>query len=111
MVEQPAYTRYQRQISVRSRFESWWGYHTTQYGKEVLKVNYPIKLNSLDALHRLNDIANKKTFEMKLEFGDCVVDAKSLLGLYLVLGKPALLVVPDDIELEYLKKLIAAVFV
>ena len=74
-------------------------------------MEYPIKLESLEALRKLNATASKMQYSIYVQTETGVIDAKSMLGLWFALSKPAKLIVPKDIEPNDLEVLLAAVLV
>lgn len=68
---------------------------------------YPIVLNDKQDVMRLNNVACQQIFDMSVSTDSTIVDAKSLLALFTLIGKPNIhLVAPDDINPRYFSKLI-----
>lgn len=64
--------------------------------KGEIKMSYPINLKSRDDVIRLNDVACQENFKMQVSSGLDVVDARSLLALFTMIGKNNVnLVAPD----------------
>lgn len=59
-------------------------------------MSYPINLKSRDDVIRLNNVACQENFKMQVSSGLDIVDARSLLGLFSLIGKSNVnLVAPD----------------
>lgn len=70
-------------------------------------MTYPFKISSKDDLFKLCKLARKESFPIFLRAGSEIFDAKSLLGLFAVVGKEATLVVPDYVDKEKFAQFIA----
>lgn len=67
---------------------------------------YPIAINSMEDVVRLNKVANKEDFVMSVSSGLDVVNAKSLLALFTMIGRKCNLVAPDGTNPENFAKAI-----
>jgi hypothetical protein len=67
---------------------------------------HPITLKTKEDVLRLNDLATKENFNLKVSTGSIIIDAKSLLALFTILGKEVHLTVPDHVEVEKFSKFI-----
>ena len=67
---------------------------------------FPIALNSKKDILRLNELATKESFNLKVSNGSIIIDAKSLLALFSLIGKTVNLVEPDSADPEGFKNLI-----
>lgn len=56
----------------------------------------PIEINSIDDVIHLNKVANKEDIKMSVSSGLDIVDAKSLLALFTMIGRRCTLVAPDS---------------
>ena len=72
-------------------------------------MDFPIKIKDFDTLFKFNDLACQAAFDMRVEFDNNIINAKSSIGLVLALNKQAKLVVPDDADMEFLNRILAVV--
>ena len=56
---------------------------------------FPITLNNKKDILRLNELATKESFNLKVSNGSIIIDAKSLLAFFSLIGKTVNLVAPD----------------
>ena len=56
---------------------------------------YPITINSVEDALKLNKVASKEEFTMSVGSGRDVVNAKSLLALFTMIGRKCNLIAPD----------------
>ena len=59
---------------------------------------FPITLNNKKDILRLNELATKESFNLKVSNGSIIIDAKSLLALFSLIGKTVNLVAPDSAD-------------
>lgn len=57
---------------------------------------YPYTFNSKEELYRLSELASKEDFPIYISTSLGQVDARSILGLFTMMGKPVNLVAPDS---------------
>ena len=67
---------------------------------------FPITLNNKKDILRLNELATKESFSLKVSNGSIIIDAKSLLALFSLIGKTVNLVAPDSADPERFMNLI-----
>ena len=67
---------------------------------------FPITLNNKKDILRLNELATKESFNLKVSNGSIIIDAKSLLALFSLIGKTVNLVAPDSTDPERFRSLI-----
>ena len=67
---------------------------------------FPITLNTKKDILRLNELATKESFNLKVSNGSIIIDAKSLLALFSLIGKTVNLVAPDGADPERFRSLI-----
>lgn len=67
---------------------------------------FPITLNDKKDILRLNELATKEAFSLKVSNGSIIIDAKSLLALFSLMGKTVNLVAPDSADPIRFKNLI-----
>ena len=67
---------------------------------------FPIALNNKKDILRLNELATKESFNLKVSNGSIIIDAKSLLALFSLIGKTVNLVAPDSADPEKFMNLI-----
>ncbi len=65
-----------------------------------------VKLNTVEDIQRLNQVATSEQFDMSVSCGHIMIDAKSLLALFALIGREVSLVAPDDISVKYFQKTI-----
>lgn len=58
-------------------------------------------------IRRINQIASQAPYEVWLNSGTVMLDARSLLGLFALVGKKANVVVEDDVAPKSFQRLIA----
>lgn len=61
---------------------------------------HPITLKTKEDVLRLNDLATKENFNLKVSTGSIIIDAKSLLALFALIGKKVNLVASDRTDPE-----------
>ena len=59
---------------------------------------YPYKIESQEDLYRLSELASKEDFNVYISTNNVMLDAKSLLALFTILGKEINLVAPDHAD-------------
>lgn len=69
-------------------------------------MNYPFKINSKEDLLKLSELASQEDFDVYLSVNSVMLDAKSLLALFTILGKEVNLVAPDHVAAEKFIKFI-----
>lgn len=57
-------------------------------------------------VQKINRLAAEQPYEVYLESGTVMLDARSLLGLFTLIGKKALVVVEDDVDPVQFGKLV-----
>lgn len=71
---------------------------------------HPITLKTKEDVLRLNDLATKENFNLKVSTGSIIIDAKSLLALFALIGKKVNLVASDRTDPEtfshFIKKIV-----
>ena len=68
---------------------------------------YPYKINSIETLYKLSDLASKEPFSIYVSTPYGQLDVRSLPGLFTVLGEDINLVVPDHAQAKDFLKFIA----
>jgi hypothetical protein len=63
-------------------------------------VIYPYKINSKEDLYKLSELASMEDFPIYISTSHGQIDARSLLGLFTIIGKDIHLVAPDHTEAE-----------
>ena len=69
-------------------------------------MNYPYKVNTKEDLLKLSELASEEDFNVYLSINSVMLDAKSLLALFTILGKEVNLVAPDHVEADKFSKFI-----
>lgn len=73
---------------------------------------YSYKINSPVELKRLSELASREDFNIYISTASTMLDAKSLLALFALLGKEVQLVAPDHVDShkfnKFINKLVAA---
>ena len=67
---------------------------------------YPIRLDNKEDVIKLNNFAAEEDYNLSVSSGNIMVDAKSLLALFTLVGKSAILVAPDHLNPNRFMKLI-----
>lgn len=65
-----------------------------------------VQLNTIEEIQRLNQVATTQHYDMFVHTEDVMIDAKSLLALFSLLGRQVMVVVPDHISAKHLAKTI-----
>jgi hypothetical protein len=63
-------------------------------------VVYPYKINAVEDLYKLSDLACKEDFPVYISTPYGQIDARSVLGLFTVIGKDIHLVAPDHADVK-----------
>ena len=66
-----------------------------------------IEIRNEAQVERINQLASKAPYEVWLSSGDIMLDARSLLGLFALVGRKAQVVVEDDVAPRAFDKLVA----
>ena len=66
-----------------------------------------IEIKDKAQVERINRLACKAPYEVWLSCGDMMLDARSLLGLFALVGRKAQVVVEDDVAPRSFQKMIA----
>lgn len=66
-----------------------------------------IDITSAKQVERINLLASKVPYEVWLNCGTVMLDARSLLGLFDLVGKHASVVVEDDVDPKRFRRLVA----
>ena len=66
-----------------------------------------IEIKDKSQVEKINQLACNTPFEVWLSSGSMMLDARSLLGLFALIGKRADVVVEDDVNPRALDKLVA----
>ena len=66
-----------------------------------------IEIKSEAQVEKINKLACNAPYEVWLHCGDVMLDARSLLGLFVLVGKKASVVVEDDVAPRSFQKLVA----
>lgn len=61
-------------------------------------MNYPYKIDTQNDLYRLSELASHEDFNVYISTDSTLIDAKSLLALFSILGKEINLVAPDHAD-------------
>ena len=61
---------------------------------------YPYKIETKDDLYRLSELASKEDFPIYISTDYGMLDAKSIMALFTILGKEINLVAPDHAKSE-----------
>ena len=56
---------------------------------------YPVSVKTMDDVRRLNKVATEQDFTIYISCDNVMIDLKSLLGLFTLLGKHCNLIAPD----------------
>lgn len=67
---------------------------------------YPIKLDSKEDVIKLNNFAAEEDYNLSVSCGSTMVDAKSLLALFTLVGQSVILVAPDHLNPKKFMRLI-----
>lgn len=66
-----------------------------------------IEIKSKEQVEKINRLACEAPYEVWLSTGTLMLDARSLLGLYALIGKRAHVVTEDDINPKLVNRLVA----
>ena len=66
-----------------------------------------IKIKNEAQVEQINRLACKAPYEVWISSGDIMLDARSLLGLFALVGRKAQVVVEDDVAPRAFDKLVA----
>lgn len=69
-------------------------------------MNYPYKIETKEDLFRLSELASHEDFNIYISTNSVMLDAKSLLALFSILGKEVSLVAPDHTDNSKFSKFI-----
>lgn len=67
---------------------------------------YPISVKTKEDVIRINRVASEQEFDMSIVNGTNIVNAKSLLALFTLIGHKAYLSAPDGLDPNYFLHLI-----
>ena len=70
-------------------------------------MTYPYKIETKEDLRRLSELASNEDFNIYISTSSVMLDAKSLLALFTILGKEINLVAPDHVASDKFSKFIA----
>ena len=59
---------------------------------------YPIELKNKDQIKNISDLAARQSFPVWLSSSTSMLDARSLLGVYSLIGQKVNVVVEDDVD-------------
>ncbi len=65
-----------------------------------------IKMNTKEDVFRVSEEAAKTGVDMSVSCGYTIIDPRSVLALFTLMGRDALLVAPDDMNPEKFEKLV-----
>ncbi len=65
-----------------------------------------IDIKSKDQVRKINFLASEAPYEVWLKAGNVMLDARSLLGLFILVGHRADVVVEDDVNPRHFDRLI-----
>ena len=65
---------------------------------------YPVQVRSTEDIRRFNRVATEQDFNIYISCDNVMIDLKSLLGLFTLLGKTGVLVAPDHTSPEAFMK-------
>lgn len=66
----------------------------------------PIKMKNPEDVTRLSNTIAETGIHMAVHCGNVMVDARSILALFTLIGKDAILVAPDDTNPKFFSKLV-----
>lgn len=66
-----------------------------------------IEIKSEEQVEKINKLACDAPYEVWLSSGSVMLDARSLLGLFALVGRKALVVVEDDVAPRSFQRLVA----
>jgi hypothetical protein len=61
-------------------------------------MTYPVKIETKEDLYKLSELASKEDFSIYLSTSTGLLDAKSILALFTILGKEVNLIAPDHVD-------------
>lgn len=64
-----------------------------------------VKLNTIEEIQRLNQVASNEDYDTFVHCESIMIDAKSLLALFALLGRQVSVVVPDEVCPKYFAKM------
>ena len=67
---------------------------------------YPYKVETKEDLQRLSELASQEDFNIYIGTNTAMIDAKSILALFTILGKNVSLVAPDHADSKKFYKFI-----
>lgn len=65
-----------------------------------------VQLNTIEEIQRLNQVATTQEYDLFVHCGNIMIDAKSLLALFALLGRQVSVVAPDEICPKHFSKTI-----
>ena len=65
-----------------------------------------IDITSRDQVRRISELASRMPYEVRLSTDTVMLDARSLLGLYALVGKKARVVAEDDVNPRSFSRLV-----
>lgn len=68
-----------------------------KYKEFILTMIQTVQLNNIEEIQRLNQVATTQEYDLFVHSGNVMVDAKSLLALFALLGRQVSLVASDEI--------------
>lgn len=63
-------------------------------------------LKDRSAVERLNQVACQQMFDLSVSCGNTIIDAKSLLALFALVGKNVFIVAPDELNPRYFTRMV-----
>lgn len=65
-----------------------------------------VVLNSREDIENLNKVASQQSYDLSVSCGSVIVDAKSLLALFMLMGSKVSIVAPDRVSPKDFSKLV-----
>ena len=69
-------------------------------------MTYPFKIETKEDLYKLSNLASNEDFSIYLSTSTGLLDAKSLLALFTILGKEVNLIAPDHVSASKFMKFV-----
>lgn len=66
-----------------------------------------LDIKALEQVKRINELASQEPYEVWLSTGVVMLDARSLMGLYALVGKRVQVVTEDDVDPKRFQKLVS----
>lgn len=63
------------------------------------------KINNIDDIKRINTVASQQDFDVIAESGNIMIDCRSFVNLFPLIGKEVNIVVEDNVDVKLFRKM------